>query len=409
MLETIILRLMRLNNCSIFILGATKFDGIYESTSFTTAKFLARDNDVFYLDFPYTIKDFFSKYEKEFVRKRKSYFFSDEIKYISTDIPRLKIVILPLLLSINFFSEGFIYRKLLSVNEGLIIKRLKKIIEMNNLKDIIFINSFNFHYPNVGKQLKPRILVYHCVDPLIIDYDKKHGFISEKLAMESADLVVCTSKQLFLEKRKFNTNTFFIPNAADLSLSSQALNENCKINLILESIPHPIVGYFGNIERRIDFKMIEKVASQNIDKSFVFVGPVSEEFIPIGFREIENIYFTGKVPYSEMPSVVKGFDLAMIPFKRDTVSKTIFPLKLFEYLGAGKPVISTDFNLDLKEFTEDAVPYCANAEEFSTAMEYFLKFDDKVLLNKRLEIASQNTWDRRLNELSELIYGFFKH
>jgi len=399
---------MRAINRSIFILGATKFDGIYESTSYTTAKFLARDNDVYYIDFPYTFKDYFSRHETESIAKRKPYFFNNTTQLIDTDVPRLKILILPLLLSINFLPEGFLYRKLLAVNESLIVRRVKKIIQDKFIKDFIFINSFNFHYPNIGRLLKSSFTVYHCVDPLIIDYDRKHGFVSEELAMRSSDLVVCTSKQLYIEKKQYNVNTFFIPNAADLSLSSQALSDNCEISPLLHGIPKPVVGYFGNIERRIDYAMLTKVAALNPDKSFVFVGPVGEEFVPKGFKDLKNVFFTGRVPYSEMPAVVKGFDLAMIPFKRDEVSNTIFPLKLFEYLGAGKPVVSTDFNLDLIDFTEDVVPYCANAAEFSDAISQLLKNENKARLNKRLEIASQNTWEKRLTEFSELINSFVK-
>ena len=73
-----------------------------------------------------------------------------------------------------------------------------------------------------------------------------------------------------------------------------------------------------------------------------------------------------------MPAVLKGFDVAIIPFKKDEVSSAIFPLKLFEYMGSGRPVVSTDFNSDLKDFTGDTVPYCKDAAAFSAAIEIAL-------------------------------------
>jgi glycosyltransferase involved in cell wall biosynthesis len=103
-----------------------------------------------------------------------------------------------------------------------------------------------------------------------------------------------------------------------------------------------------------------------------------------------------------MPSVLKGFDVAIIPFKKDAVSNDIFPLKLFEYLGSGRPVVSTDFNDDLKNFTMDTVPYCKNAKEFSRAIETALQ-DNELLQQKRLAVAAENTWEHRITEIKELL------
>ncbi|MHA4895115.1 glycosyltransferase [Pedobacter sp. PWIIR3] len=392
-----------LENKTIFIFGATKFDGVFESTSYTTAKFFAKNNDVYYIDFPYTIKDYFSKIEKYSIDKRRDFFFNGGKNLIKTDILRLHIVILPLLLSINFLPENKAYRWLLKINESLIASRLNAVIRRQDLKDIIFINSFNFHYPSVGISLKPILSVYHCVDALIVDYDMKHGFISERLLVELSDLVVCTSKQLFLEKKKYKAKTFFIPNAADLTLSSEALNDSLEVHSLLKDIPKPIIGYFGHVERRMDFELLKQVCESNPQKSFVFVGPVSDEFVPDDFRRLSNVFFVGRTSYPEMPSVVKGFDVAIIPFKKDKVSSTIFPLKLFEYLGAGKPVVATDFNPDLKDFTHDTVTYCQDSISFSSAIDFYLQHDTTLLKSKRIQVAEENTWDRRLGELSSLL------
>jgi glycosyltransferase involved in cell wall biosynthesis len=115
-----------------------------------------------------------------------------------------------------------------------------------------------------------------------------------------------------------------------------------------------------------------------------------------------NVYLPGPVPYELMPSVLKGFDVAIIPFKKDEVSNNIFPLKLFEYLGSGRPIVSTDFNTDLKDFTFDTVPYCKNAEEFTEALKITLQ-DTDALQQKRLAVAADNTWEHRIIEIKELL------
>ncbi|MEJ2880814.1 glycosyltransferase family protein [Pedobacter sp. GR22-6] len=399
---------MKLTNTTVVILGAAKFDGIYESTSFTTAKYLALENDVFYVDYPYTIKDYFRQKKSLDYKTREKYFDLKGTAVIDTELPRLKVVITPPVISINFLPEGSLYRFFLKYNEHLIVTKIKTVLKSNGITEFIFINSFNFHYPLIGRKLGATLTVYQCVDPLIIDYDKKHGEVSEQILVKDSDLVVCTSKQLYREKLKLNSNTYFVANAADLKHSSKALDPDLKIHSALSDIPRPIIGYFGHVERRMDFPLLEEVALSNPDRSFVFVGPVSEEFVPSDFKDHKNVYFTGRLPYEDMPSVIKGFDIAMIPFKKDDVSYTIFPLKLFEYLGAGKPVISTDFNLDLKEFTKATVRYCGNAADFTDSIRFYLENNDDNALKSRLAVASENTWDKRIMQLGELLYRFLE-
>lgn len=400
---------MKLKDKTIVFLGATRFDDEFESTSLTTAKYLAIENTVIYVDYPYTWKDYFSDKATSRLLLRKKGFKTVENALLSTPWSRrMEVLILPLLLSINFLPEGRLYRYLLKINEKRIAERINRVINDCDQSEVVFINSFNFHYPNLGNYIKTTLCVYQCVDPLIGSHDTKHGIISEEILVKQADLVVCTSKQLFKEKKRLNGNTFFIPNAADLALSNQALENRLEIHPLLNDIPKPIIGYFGVIERRMDFSMLTDVIESNKDKSFVFVGPFGEEFVPKGFQSIQNVYFTGRVPYQEMPSVLKGFDISIIPFKKDEVSSTIFPLKLFEYLGAGKPVIATDFNDDLEEFTKGTVKYCKGAKEFSEAIEFYLLNDSTDLKNNRLAIASENTWDKRLSELSSLVNEFYQ-
>jgi glycosyltransferase involved in cell wall biosynthesis len=387
----------------IFVLGTAKFDGPFESTSFTLTKLMARDNYVFYIDYPFTWKDYFTLRSTEGYARRSKYFsyFSDGV--MPTDNDNLKIVITPPVASINFLPEGRLYRWLLKLNEGLIIRRIKKIIKKYNIQECIYINSFNFHYPNIAEGFNPKLTVYHCVDPLIIDHDKKHGIVSEKELLRNSDLVICTSKQLYDEKKEMNPHTYFVANAADITQSKKALDVSLPVHESLRRIKKPIIGYLGTVERRMDYDLLIEIMKENPDKSFVFAGPLSHEFIPTEFLQQPNVYFPGRIPYNEMPAMLKGFDVALIPFKKDDVSKTIFPLKLFEYLGAGKPVVATYFNPDLKEFTKDGVQYCDDVKSFSEAINNSLLYDSEQDKMNRIDIAENNTWEKRYMEISELL------
>jgi teichuronic acid biosynthesis glycosyltransferase TuaH len=394
---------MKLKGHQIIIFGLPRFDSLIESTNYTTAKLLARENEVYYVENPFTIRDYIRLRMSRGTNIREKYFSLWDTDVIDTELPNLKVIVPPVLMSINFLPEGILFRTALKLNESLIIKKLEAIIARYNIRDFIYINSFNFHYPDIAAKLRPSLVLYHCLDPMVLPFNSKHGVVSEDRLVRTSDLVICSSKQLYVDKKKDNPNTYFIANAANLEHSSKALRAELPVYPAIAALKKPVVGYFGAIERRIDYRLMEEVIRKNPDKSFVFVGPEDKQFIPDWFYQAENVHFTGAVAYEYMPAVIKGFDVALIPFKKDDVSASIFPLKLFEYLGAGKPVVAIDFNPDLVEFTGDTVIYCADPDSFARATEDAVRQDSEALKARRLKIASENTWEKRIDILAEII------
>ncbi|HET8828362.1 MAG TPA: glycosyltransferase [Pelobium sp.] len=392
-----------LKDAVVFILSNAKYDAPIESTGYTIAKHLAQHNQVFYVEYPATLKDYYHLKESPEFFKKKDLYRKNSNGLLDTDIPNLRILITRLLLSINFLPEGWLYRRLLAYNEKRIVKRIKEVIKLYSINDFIFINSFNIHYPNVGKLLSPSLNVYHCVDPLVSGYDIKHGLLSEQEIVKNSDLIICTSKKLYNINSNRHPNVHFVPNAADFEHSQKASYAETAVLPALNNIKKPIIGYLGNVEGRTDFELITTTAEKNPDKSFVFVGPAAPVYQQKLTSKVGNIYLLDAVPYWQMPQVLKGFDVAIIPFKKDGFSATIFPLKLFEYLGSGKPVVSTNFNTDLNEQTAGTVPFCCTADEFSLAINEALVNDTEEKKAKRLAAAQNNTWDKRANEFSDLL------
>jgi teichuronic acid biosynthesis glycosyltransferase TuaH len=387
----------------IVFLGNTRFDGNIKSTSLFIARNLADRNQVYFIDYPFTLKDYLSYMKTDVKKERENKFsiFSDGL--IDTDLPNLKIVITPPVLPINFLPEGFIFRSLLKANELIIKLRMKKIFRDKGIKEFIFINSFNFHYPRLAQMIKPTLTVYHCVDPMIVPYDMKHGILSEKQLVIESDLVICTSVKLTQEKILLNPNTYFVPNASDSDNEFKEIDPGMKNHEKVTHIRPPVIGYLGTIERRIDYNLLKDVVDHNTDKNFVIAGPIEDGYLSDPLFKANNVFTTGAIPYGEVPQLINSFDLAIIPFKKDEVSRTIFPIKLFEYLSFGKPVVSTDFNIDLKDFTGDMVAYCSDAELFSNAIDQALASDNAKKMEERKLLAKQNTWRKRSEYISEIL------
>jgi teichuronic acid biosynthesis glycosyltransferase TuaH len=394
---------MALKDKVIIILGNTRFDSAIRATSLFVARNLAKDNKVYFVDYPFTFKDYFTYSNSDELKVRKAKFspFSDGL--IDTDISNFKIIIAPPVVPINFLPEGFIFRTALKANEAIIGNRINKILRKEKVKDFIFINSFNFHYPDIAKIIKPALTVYQCVDPMIVPYDMKHGVTSEDKLVKNSDLVICTSKALYNEKKSQNPNTYFVPNAADIDHCSIALNPALPIHNKIKDYPKPIIGYLGTLERRMDYNLILEVVKANPEKTFVLAGPVWDNHVPPELFKISNVHIIGPIPYSEVPQLVKGFDVAIIPFKKDEVSSTIFPLKLFEYLCAGKPVVVTDFNPDLKDYTANVVSYAGSPAAFTAALNEALASNSSEKTAERVAISKLNTWQKRTEDISEII------
>src|SRR4051812_32765303 len=115
---------MDLSDKYIFILGMAKFDSEIESTTYTLAKHLARNNYVFYIENPYTWKDFILNWDKKDRARRKKYLLQGSRQTVDTDVPNLKVLIPPPLISINWIPESRIYRAILRLNERLMLNRI---------------------------------------------------------------------------------------------------------------------------------------------------------------------------------------------------------------------------------------------------------------------------------------------
>lgn len=400
-----------MNNKNIIIFSIHQWNLKYTSTIKFIAKELAENNYVIYINTPYTIKDVIAQFGSLMKNGtlNKILPFSNGVEQVK--LPNGKTLILiypPIVFSINFLPDGLIYRWFHFINHRIIAVRVNRFLRKMKIKEYIFINSFNFLYEGLDKFLKPELNIYHCVDELVKPVSLKHGLKQENEIISRADLVIVTSKGLEKKKSLINPMCFLVPNASDYAHFSKALQGNTKIHDCVAGLSKPIIGFVGVIERRFDYTLISYVAKRHPEWTFALIGPTQKEFIPVDFLNLENIYFQGSQPYEELPGILKGFDVAIIPYIHDKVSETIYPLKINEYLAAGKPIVSTKFNPQLIEEFSDVVYFADDEADFEKGIIQNLENMGDEIVNKRLKIASENSWSDRASQITDIMEDALK-
>lgn len=224
--------------------------------------------------------------------------------------------------------------------ENLLEKEIKVAIE--NVKLVNYITwCFDLTRIKIAEKFKENILIFDAIDNLLEhDQNRKDSKYLSKMyefVNEDAELIFTVSQDLKKSLFSEHSKAFYIPNAINLDLYN-------KVNFIRpEDLPHtnPIVGYVGLMQERIDIEILETSIKHNQNINFVFVGPILSKSYFNGLKKYKNVYFLGPKHHSKIPSYLHYFDVCIIPHKVNNFTKSMNPLKLYEYLAAGKEVITT--------------------------------------------------------------------
>lgn len=252
------------------------------------------------------------------------------------------------------------------------------------------------------------IKIYHCVDEIKAQpgMPAKVLEISEKSLVEQVDFVFVTSRKLEETRCKWNNNVHYFSNVADYEHFSQALSDELECPNDLKNFDGPVLGFIGAISGyKINFELIKYIADTHPEWTIALIGEVGEgdPWTDVSIlSKYENIVFLGPKPYSLLPSYLKRFDVALLPNNINEYTDSMFPMKFFEYLSAGKPVVSVDLKA-LREFH--------NIAEIATTNEEFVELIKKVLtgntapIDKRLELAKEYTYKSRNKKIFDIING----
>lgn len=379
-------------NIDIVCFSLSRWDAEISSPAVALAKEFAKTNRVFFIGHPYTWKDVFAG-------KRK------KCPKVYSPINNLTVIDPPVTLPVNFLPEGYFYRMLFGINQKLLEKALRSVLKNFNVQSYLFINFFDpFYLGTIPSDIRPVKYVYQCMDDMSqVAYTRRHGVALENKIIAAADLVLCTSKQLARIKSTYSANVYVHPNAADFDLFNSAARGRLEKPVDLEFSGKKIIGFTGSVEYRTDFVLLKKIAAAHSDKIIFLLGPVSgDEHIRNGLQNIDNIIFDGPRDIVQLPAYLQHFDCCIIPYKINTLTASIYPLKINEYLAAGKPVVTTAFSEDILSFSE--VIYVARShDEFVRYIDDAIENDDEIKRAARIEAAASNTWTTRVQQFWELV------
>ncbi|MEE9615125.1 MAG: glycosyltransferase [Thermodesulfobacteriota bacterium] len=254
-------------------------------------------------------------------------------------------------------------------------------------------------------RLGESMLVYHCVD----DLPSAPGMASEALSLaeqelvEKSDLVFTTSRKLQETRSKWNPgNTHYFPNVADFDHFSKARKPG-PIPEDLKGIPSPRIGFIGAIsDYKVDIELIARIAEAREDWHWVLIGTVGEGQPSTSDTLLRrpNIHLLRERPYDVLPEYLRGLDLCVLPSSLNDYTSSMFPMKFFEYLAAGKTIVSTDLPA-LREHSDVCV-LVKDRDDFIGAVSDALNGKSPDPL-RCLETARRYTWDKRLDWVEELL------
>lgn len=381
------------------MISMSRWDGPYSSAAYSLAKELSKKHQVYYFDHPFTLKDFIQNYTSAEIKNRRSALLFGKNQY--THIKNLSsnfVAVTPrLTLSINRLPPGKMYDYALKLNNKIVSATVKGIITDYNIKDYIFFNSYNPFFDDIiPKSHPPKCRIYQSRDDISeSDYVAKHGVKAERKALDRADIRFATSKELCKILSTNKIKVTHLPNAADISIFQKALNPLSKPKE-LEGVNKKIIGYTGNFGLRIDYELLKKIVETFHDKILLVVGPRGDKkYTDINFDKYPNIIFTGAKDINELPNYLHYIDCAIIPFKCNKLTASIYPLKLNEYLAAGKAVVSTHFSEDVGEFKE-VVKLATDHDQFLQYINSALGETPEREVEKRIKVAENNTWASRV-------------
>jgi glycosyltransferase involved in cell wall biosynthesis len=255
--------------------------------------------------------------------------------------------------------------------------------------------------PLIG-QLDEKLVVFDAIDNWLTHPGQNMKFYriaAEKgyqVIKTKADIIFTVSKALREFLSGGQARVFWMPNAVNYEFFN---NSDSKLPKDVQKIAQPRIGYVGVFEDRIDIDLLSQTATRLPNYSFVFVGPIKQGQIG-KLKNLDNVYFLGRKAYQEMPAYIKSFDVCLVPHKVNCFTESMNPLKIYEYLACGKPVVATP--VAGLELFSGLIKVAENYSSFAAKIVESLA-DGVELVKLRKAEARKHSWSNRVEKMLDII------
>tara|TARA_Y100000590_G_scaffold219319_1_gene248394 strand:+ start:322 stop:2175 length:1854 start_codon:yes stop_codon:yes gene_type:complete len=302
------------------------------------------------------------------------------------------------------FFPFFIYSKItLWINSFVITNLVMYWLKYKKFKSPIVVSFLSTPLAqNLIKNINPQYTIFYCIDNMS-DSSKSARKLKEweNIFFKNSDLVMSTSRDIYLKSKKLNSNVLYAPSGVDYKKFNQVLIDD-KIKRP-QDLPagKPIVGFIGGIRKILDKELILKICDNFKNANVVLIGPLYDDF---KIAKKDNLFLIKQKSHTEIPIYLKFFDACIIPYIKNEFTNGIYPTKINEYLAMGKQVISTNIK-EVENFNEEhsgIIKISKNHEEFLDNVKETLSLDINKNFNLSIRIAEKNSWKNRFNRISEV-------
>ena len=247
-------------------------------------------------------------------------------------------------------------------------------------------------------------LVYDCVDRHSAYGGLMDPALVDRMELELAaktDQTFATAQALAERLREASPDACFIPNGANYERFSQAAQPR-PLPEDMAGIPGPIFGFVGALQSCIEYGFVEAAAKTRPDWSFVWIGKEKPGVDLTALRQLPNVHFLGMKPNEQLPDYLANFDVCLNLFARSALSKDVSPLKFYEYLATGKPIVSTRQPDQVQQYAS-ILSIADDEDSFLRACEEALSDTSPERTAARMEAGKASSWDARVAQMCEVL------
>ena len=255
----------------------------------------------------------------------------------------------------------------------------------------------------ITRELRLSRTVFHMVDEWqgMAGIPRSMAKLTQEM-LKHADVTIVTSSRLLERYRLSAKRIELIRHGTDLSLFEPVARGNATPDSRILALPGIKIGYYGALHK-LDAALVIRVAQARSDWSFIFVGPVSGGQ-GMGHRESfpHNVHFFGEMSRASLPEFLAGLDSFWMPFAVNELTQSMCPIKIFEVLSAGLPVVSTDLD-ECRAVAGELALYACNIEDHLAQLNKAIHLRSPEETKRRVEAMRYYDWNNRYKEFSKLL------